>query len=112
MAADNGSVRGTNQQASWKECIFSCEHFGGYTIDLEVNTNDTLITLASRAKAHLKNFLVVNNLRELVALCDGKHYHIHDHTIESLMATGDPVYICSHREDPPLEPPQDVIGSS
>jgi hypothetical protein len=86
-----------------REFILSCPVFGGYRSLQNVSSHDSLEGLVRRCIAELKLVLQQHHLDFLVDQLNAKRYHIHDRTIESLLVTDAPVYVCDCRicETPP-----------
>lgn len=80
-----------------REFILSCPVFGGYRSFQNVSSHDSLEGLVRRCIKELKLLLQQNRLDSLVDQLNAKRYHIHDRTIESLLTTDAPVYVCDCR---------------
>lgn len=74
--------------------VFSCSVFGGFTAELNVNEKTTLDKCVDEAVNILKDTLNTFNLYTLVDTLKTKKYHIHDQSMEKILRTNEPIYIC------------------
>lgn len=77
--------------------IFSCDIFGGFSVDIYIDEIKDLQSLVNISVDVLKTHLKNNNFNMLLSQLQNKKYHIHDVTLLDIIR--DPtmkIYICSH----------------
>lgn len=77
-----------------KEFIFSCPLFGGFRCFLNVTSHSTVTDLVRQCVEKLTFMLNYNRLEMLLAQLKVKKYHIHDISIETILASDSLVYVC------------------
>lgn len=78
-----------------RKFIFSCSTFGGFTAELNVLPHSNLEELTSFSVQILKDTLKLHNFDVLVEQLSRKCYHIHDRTVQDIIANSGPVYVCT-----------------
>jgi len=81
----------------------SCNTFGGFTCDIDVNQFDTIQAIINNVVSDLRKVLQQNNMHVLENNLDTIHsdYHIHDYEYGHILITDQIFYICNH-EHPDL----------
>jgi hypothetical protein len=80
-----------------KKFIFSCDIFGGFEVMFEFDplSPPTFDEFVRSCIDKLDKFLNQNHLIQLSNILMSKKYHIHDKTIEDIINTDWPIYICN-----------------
>ena len=77
---------------------FSCNTFGGFSCDIDVNQFDTIQATIDHAINDLREVLQTNHMyvlkNRLDTICRG--YHIHDYDFGHILLTDQIYYICNH----------------
>ncbi len=85
---------------TFRKLIFSCNTFGGFTVDYELKTSDTLEDLVRYGVKTLKETLNIFDFECLLEQLQTKKYHIHDRTMKDIGLNNNPVYICACTTNP------------
>jgi hypothetical protein len=78
-----------------RKFVFSCGTFGGFIVEINVQTHHTLDELVEYSVTVLRDTLKLHSLDMLVEQLSKKKYHIHDRTVQEIVATGNTVYVCT-----------------
>jgi hypothetical protein len=82
-------------QMTSRTFIFSCTVFGGFEVELPVSRKSNISQLAKESVGVLRNVLEIYHFEELLYKLKGISYHIHDKTIQDILSSTDPVYVCN-----------------
>tara|TARA_X000000368_G_scaffold411439_1_gene396289 strand:+ start:375 stop:680 length:306 start_codon:yes stop_codon:yes gene_type:complete len=79
-------------------CEISCEFFGGFTTEIDLNYMDSKKDICEQVKRTLITTLQMNNLPALVDKVEKINFHIHDFEFgQILMMENDKkLWICNH----------------
>ena len=90
--------------------ILSCKHFGGFTMNVDINLFENKKQIIDHVLTILKDSLDQLSLDCLINLLDGEHkdYHIHDLDFGHLFINEGPFYICNHCNDFPIPLSEDT----
>ena len=75
--------------------ILSCLIFGGYSVELPVEPDQSLDTLVNQVVQSLRTLFKTHNLEGLMDMLNKQKYHIHDKTIQDILNNTGPIYICN-----------------
>jgi len=80
-------------------CEISCEFFGGFKTNIDLNYMDNKKDICKQVKRTLITTLQMNNLPELVGKAEKINFHIHDLEFGQilLMENDQKVWICNHK---------------
>ena len=81
-----------------RKITISCDTFGGFTHELDVNAFNTKQEIINHVTDNLKNKLQENNLYILIEKLNNirDRYHIHDYSFDDLLTKNQEYYICNH----------------
>lgn len=81
-----------------RSVAFSCELFGGYTAQVDLDLADSLEDVVRDAVRHLDDFLKAHRLEQLRHRLQvmATLYHMHDVTFEDMLLREQTFYICGH----------------
>ena len=79
-------------------CEISCEFFGGFTTDIDLNYMDSKKDITDQVKRTLITTLQMNNFPALVNKAEKINFHIHDFEFGQIlmMQENQTVWICNH----------------
>tara|TARA_B100000242_G_C42743356_1_gene346730 strand:- start:272 stop:583 length:312 start_codon:yes stop_codon:yes gene_type:complete len=79
-------------------CEISCEFFGGFTTEIDLNYMESKKDICEQVKRTLITTLQMNNLLALVDKAEKINFHIHDFEFgQILMMENDKkIWICNH----------------
>jgi len=96
-------------------CEISCEFFGGFTTEIDLNYMDSKKDICEQVKRTLITTLQINNLVALVDKAEKINFHIHDFEFgQILMMENDKkIWICNHThcEDDNTKEQENVVES-
>lgn len=82
----------------WRTFEASSNLFSGFRVDINITKIDTLDDIVIKYVDKLKRVLELNNFIVLLEELDRKNFHIHTHTLESILTSNedDLFYVCDH----------------
>jgi hypothetical protein len=97
-------------------CEISCEFFGGFTTDIDLNYMESKKDICEQVKKTLITTLQINNLSALVDKAENITFHIHDFEFgQILMMENDKkLWICNHTphcEDDNTKEQENIVES-
>lgn len=80
------------------KCEISCEFFGGFTTEIDLNYMDSKKDICDQVKRTLITTLQMNNLEALVIRAEKINFHIHDLDFGQIlmMQSNKKLWICNH----------------
>tara|TARA_Y100001935_G_C17017960_1_gene366309 strand:+ start:315 stop:620 length:306 start_codon:yes stop_codon:yes gene_type:complete len=80
------------------KCEISCEFFGGFTTQVDLNYMDSKKDICEQVKRTLITTLQINNLSALADKAEKINFHIHDFDFGDilLMDNSKKLWICNH----------------
>jgi len=81
-----------------RKLIASSALFSGFTISIDITQIETLDDICVYFKKKLKEILTKYNFENLIIKLNESNFHIHTHTIESVLTSekNEIIYICDH----------------
>ena len=79
-------------------CEISCEFFGGFKTEIDLNYMDSKKDICDQVKRSLITTLQMNNLESLVIRAEKITFHIHDLDFGQIlmMESNKKIWICNH----------------
>ena len=79
-------------------CEISCEFFGGFKTQIDLNYMDSKKDICEQVKRTLITTLQINNLEALVIKAEKINFHIHDFDFGQIlmMPSNSKLWICNH----------------
>tara|TARA_A100001011_G_scaffold385732_1_gene460248 strand:- start:239 stop:568 length:330 start_codon:yes stop_codon:yes gene_type:complete len=79
-------------------CEISCEFFGGFTTEIDLNYMDSKKDICEQVKRTLMTTLQMNNFAALVDIAEKITFHIHDFEFGEIlmMQNNQKIWICNH----------------
>lgn len=80
-------------------CEISCEFFGGFTTEVDLNYMDSKKDICEQVKRTLITTLQMNNLPALVDKAEKINFHIHDFEFGQILIMGNDkkLWVCNHK---------------
>lgn len=81
-----------------RKISISCDTFGGFNCEVDVNAFNTKQEIINHVLDNLKNKLLENNLHILIEKLKSLRilYHIHDFSFDDILTKDQEYYICNH----------------
>ena len=74
----------------------SSVYFSGYTISIDIRYFETNEEIINHAKDNLLTILQKYNFILLIEYFNKCNFHIHTHSFENILLSGNTVYVCDH----------------
>lgn len=81
-----------------RKFTLSCGTFGGFSIDIDVNTLESIDDIIRFIISALKEKLIELKLDQLVCILEriSVNYHIHDYNFGDILLINKPYFVCNH----------------
>ena len=81
-----------------RKFTLSCATFGGFSIDIDVNTLDSIDDIIGVIISDLRQKLTELKLDQLIIILEriSANYHIHDYNFGDILLINKPYFVCNH----------------